>query len=116
MCVHAKQERNEQVMCVPKGFKGLLTDPVVGSGIDQKHTEKHNVSSDTTGLSVMNLQRNLRSYLCSLNVEEAVRMLILNESMQLLNLLNVMCGSMKNRKEKHGIGDLSMEPLRFIER
>jgi hypothetical protein len=100
MCVHAKQERNEQVMCVPKGFKGLLTDPVVGSGIDQKHTEKHNVSSDTTGLSVMNLQRNLRSYLCSLNVEE----------------VNVMCGSMKNRKEKHGIGDLSMEPLRFIER
>ena len=70
--VHAEQERDEQVMSVPERFERLLTDPVVGSGVDQKHEQKHEMSSDTTSLGVVDLKRDLGSHLYSLNVEEAV--------------------------------------------
>jgi len=37
MRVHAEQERNEQVVGVPESLERLLSDPVVGGGVDQQH-------------------------------------------------------------------------------
>jgi hypothetical protein len=69
--VHAEQERDEEVVSVPKGLERLLSDPVVRSGVDQEHAEQHDVSSDTTSFGVVDLKRNLRTDLHALNVEEA---------------------------------------------
>jgi hypothetical protein len=33
--VHAEQEGNEKVVSVPESLEGLLSDPVVGSRVDQ---------------------------------------------------------------------------------
>ena len=37
VCVHAEQERDEEVVRVPKRLERLLSDPVMGCGVDQKH-------------------------------------------------------------------------------
>jgi len=58
------------------------------------------MSSDTTGLRVVDLKGNLRSDLDSLNVEE----------------VDVMSARMQDREEQHSIGDLSVEPLRLVKR
>jgi hypothetical protein len=71
MCVHAEQEWNEEVVSVPESLKRLLSDPVVGGGVDQEHAKQHDVAGDTTSLGVMDFESNLRSYLNALNVEEA---------------------------------------------
>jgi hypothetical protein len=74
------------------------------------------VSSDSTRLSVVNLECNLRSHLHSFNVEEAVHPLVPNKRILLLYLLDVMRGGMNDRKDQHGVSDLSVKPLRFVER
>jgi hypothetical protein len=72
VCVHAEQEGNEQVVSVPESLERLLSDPVVGSGVDQEHAKQHDVSSNTTGFRVVNLKGNLRSDLYNFDVKEAV--------------------------------------------
>jgi hypothetical protein len=69
--VHAQQERNEEVVSVPEGLERLLSNPVMRSGVNQKHAEQHDVSSNATSFCVVNLKRNLRTDLDALNVEEA---------------------------------------------
>lgn len=59
------------MMGVPESLERLLSDPVVGSSIDQEHAQQHDVSRDSACFSVVNLKRDLRSHLNSLNVEEA---------------------------------------------
>jgi hypothetical protein len=36
--VHAEQERDKQMVRVPEGLERLLSDPVMGRCVDQKHT------------------------------------------------------------------------------
>jgi hypothetical protein len=69
--VETEHKRNEEVVSVPESFEGLLANFSVGSCIHQKHAQKHNVSSNSTSLGVMNLNGSDRSNLHSLNVEEA---------------------------------------------
>ena len=35
--VHAEKEGDEQVVSVPESLERLLTDPVMGRGVDEKH-------------------------------------------------------------------------------
>jgi hypothetical protein len=70
--VHSEQERNEKMMGVPESLKRLLSNPVVGSRVNQQHAEQHDVSSNTTSFGVMNLECDLRSDLNTLDVEEAI--------------------------------------------
>lgn len=93
--VHAEQERDEQVVRVPKGLKRLLSDPSMGSGVDEQHAKQHDVSSDTTSFGVVDLESDLWSYLGNLNVVE----------------VDVVGTSVEDREEEHGVGDLTMEPL-----
>lgn len=69
--VHAQQERDEEVVSVPKGLKRLLSNSVVGSRVHEQHAKKHHVAGDSTRLGVVNLERQDRSNLCPLNVEKA---------------------------------------------
>lgn len=61
------------MVSVPESLEGLLANPVMSGCVHHKHAEKHNVTGDATRLSVMNLHGQLRSDLCSLDIEEAAR-------------------------------------------
>lgn len=71
MSVEGEEERDEEMVGIPKGFVRLLSYFDVGGGEHQEHTEEHDMPSDATGLCVMNLNRALRSYLVPFNIEEA---------------------------------------------
>jgi hypothetical protein len=62
---------------------------MVGSGIDQEHAEQHDVTSDSTDLSVVDLDSGFLPDLSPLNVEKAA---FVNEGHLLMNgnLLDVM--------------------------
>jgi hypothetical protein len=74
------------------------------------------MTSNSTCLGVVDLERDLRSHLYPFNVEEAVKTLASRERFLLVNLLDVMRCCVKDSEEKHGVSDLSMEPLRLIKR
>lgn len=69
--VHAEQEWDEEVVSVPERLERLLTDPVMGGRIDHQHAEQHDVTSDSTSFSVVNLESDLWADLNALDVEEA---------------------------------------------
>ena len=71
--VHTKQEWDEKMVGVPKGFERLLSNPVVSSGIDEKHAQQHDMSGNTTSFGIVDLQRNLRTHLGPLHVEKAAQ-------------------------------------------
>ena len=56
---------------VPKGFKGLLPDSMMGGCINQHHAQEHYMTSYASGLSEMDLDSRVGAYLVFFNVEEA---------------------------------------------
>jgi hypothetical protein len=114
--VHAEQERNEEVVSVPKRFERLLSNPVVRSCVDQQHAEKHNMSSNSTSFGVVNLESDLRTDLSALNVEEAGFISPVQHGKSDGCLLDVMSTCVQDGKEKHGVCDLFVEPLVLVER
>ena len=69
--VEAEEERDEEVVRVPEGLEGLLPDAVVGCCVHEQHAEEHNVSGDTSGLRIVDLDRRGRPDLGPLNVVES---------------------------------------------
>ena len=69
--VHGQEEGDEEVVSVPKGLEGLLSDLRVRCCVHEQHAEQHDVTSDATGLRVMDLQGKLRTNLADFDVEEA---------------------------------------------
>lgn len=63
MGIKANHEEERQVMGVPERLEALLTDLVVRGGVHEYHDEEHEVTSETTRLSVVNLLRALLSNL-----------------------------------------------------
>jgi hypothetical protein len=90
MGVKPKHEDNEEMMCVPKRLKALLTDFGVCTdmlltrlssslrtgenirGVHEHHAEQHDMSSYSARLGIMNIQRCLLSDLRFLDIEETV--------------------------------------------
>lgn len=70
MGIQPEEERDKEVMRIPERLERLLADLMVSSGIHQKHTQKHDVPSDTTGFSVVDLDGGNGTDLVPLNVEE----------------------------------------------
>jgi hypothetical protein len=71
MGVKAEQEWNEEMMGIPEGLKGLLTDLVVSGRVHEEHAKEHDVACDASNFCIMNLKSGHLSNLCSLNIEEA---------------------------------------------
>ena len=97
--VHGEEEGDEEVVSVPEGFEGLLTDLVVCGGVHEEHTEEHDVASDTASLGVVNLDSSFRPDLTTLHVEE----------------IHVVGGDMDAGEDEQRVGDLSMEPLSLVQ-
>lgn len=64
------------MMSVPESLERLLTDLGVSRGVHEKHAQEHDVASDASCLSVMNLESRDFADLRYFNVEEALKMLI----------------------------------------
>lgn len=55
--VESDHEEEGQVVSIPECLEALLADLMVRRGIHYEHYEKHEVSSDATGLGIMDLER-----------------------------------------------------------
>lgn len=59
------------MMRVPKSLKRLLSDSVVCGGIHEHHAEQHDMTSDTSGLRIMDLDSLHWANLRLLDIEKA---------------------------------------------
>lgn len=90
MCIHTEQEWDEKMVRVPESLERLLSNPVMSGGVDQKHAKKHDMSSYSTCLGVVDLKSDLWSHLYSFNVKETRSVLVSEEGILLMDLLDVM--------------------------
>lgn len=65
-CVRIQPEGEEkgEMVRVPERFEALVAHFSTCSCVDEEHDEKHEVSGDAAGLSVVNLKRGLLANLC----------------------------------------------------
>lgn len=66
----AYHKEESEVMGVPEYLKCLMANLVMRSRVDEEHNKKHEMTSDATRLSVMDLLSKQRPYLSSLDVDE----------------------------------------------
>ena len=59
------------MVCVPKGFEGLLPDSMMRGCIHQHHAQEHDMTGYPPGLGEVNLDSCIGAYLVFFNVEEA---------------------------------------------
>ena len=64
MGVETDHEEECEVVGIPEGLEALVADLVVCRGIHEDHDEKHEMTSDTARLVVMDLQGDFRPDLC----------------------------------------------------
>ena len=65
MGVKTNHEEKREVVGVPERFEALVANFVVRSCIHEDHNEQHEVTGDTTGLGVVDVQGRLRANLCA---------------------------------------------------
>jgi hypothetical protein len=116
MSIHAQQEGNKEVMRVPECLKRLLSDPVMRGGVDEKHAQQHDMSGNTAGLSVVDLESNLWSDLGNLDIVEAAEVNGCPALCIVDHLLDVMGCGMSDGEDKHSVCDLSVKPHRLVKR
>lgn len=75
MGVEADHEEEREMVSVPEGLEALVSDFVVSGRVHEDHDEEHEVACDTASLSVVNIQRPLRTNLCN---ERSIRSGIIN--------------------------------------
>jgi len=59
MGIETEHEEECKVMGIPESFKALSANLVVRGSIHEHHDEQHKVSSDSTRLGIVNLERDL---------------------------------------------------------
>lgn len=68
--VQSEEKRDKEMVSVPEGLERLLTDTRVRSCVHEEHAQKHDVSSDTTSLRIVDLKSADRTNLSLLDVVE----------------------------------------------
>ena len=99
MRVHRQEEWDEEVMRVPKRLKALLSDLCMRGREHEKHTQQHDMSSNTSGLLVVDLDGSFRSHLRPFDIEE----------------VDVVAGRMNDSPEEHAVCDLAMKVLALVQ-
>jgi hypothetical protein len=93
-----EHKKESQVMGVPEDLKALLADLLVSGRVHQEHNKQHEVSSDATRLSIVDLLSSLFADLSTLDVDK----------------IDVVSCRMKHSPESHRVGNLTVEPNVFI--
>lgn len=68
--IQGQHERDEEMMRVPEGFICLLTNAMMGGGVDQHHAQKHDMARDTTCPSKVNLNGQFRADMVFFDIVE----------------------------------------------
>ena len=100
MGVHAKKEGDEEVVGVPESLERLLSNLVMSSCVHEQHAQEHDMTGDSSRLSVVNLNGRNRANLGALDVEE----------------VDIVSQNVDASKNQHCVGALAVEPDRLIER
>ena len=53
--VEADHEEERQMMCVPECLEALMTNLVMGCGVHEQHDDEHEVTGDSSWLSIMDV-------------------------------------------------------------
>ena len=69
--IESEHERDEQMVCVPKGFERLLPDSMMRGCIHQHHAQEHDMAGYPPGLGEVDLESLFGADLVFFNVEEA---------------------------------------------
>lgn len=88
----------------------------MGGRVDEKHAQQHDVSSDTTRLSIVDLKGDLWSDLCDLDIVEAARVSTSVSPRTCAYSLDVMGCGVSDGEYEHSVCDLSVEPHRLVKR
>lgn len=116
--VQTQKERDEKVVSVPECLEGLLSNASVGSGVHEKHAQEHDVTSNASSFSVVDLQCRHGSNLRLLDVVEAMvgQLWLEVRATKRCHSLDVMGRDVDAGEEEHGVSDLAMEPQVLIQR
>lgn len=55
MCVKTDHEEERKMVCIPEHLKALIANLVMGGSVHDKHDQKHEVTSNTPRLRIVNL-------------------------------------------------------------
>lgn len=86
-------------MRIPKRLKALLSNLRMRSCEHKQHTQQHNMTSNATGLGIVNLQCGNRADLRLLDVVE----------------VDVMGGGVDTGEKEDGVGELAVHPQVLVE-
>lgn len=92
--VETDHEEEGEMMGIPKRFKALLADFVVGGTVHDYHDEEHDMAGDATGLLVVNVEGVSRTELATFDVDK----------------VDIVRGGVDHGPESHRVRDLTMEP------
>jgi hypothetical protein len=72
MSIESKKKWDKQVVSVPEGLKGLLSNSCMGCCVHEQHAKQHHMTRNSTRLSVVNLNSLFWANLCLFHIEKAV--------------------------------------------
>jgi hypothetical protein len=112
MRIEGEQEHKCEVMCIPECFEGLLADWGMSSRVHEQHAQQHDMPSDPTRFSVMDLNGSNWSRTHGFDILR----LALIRRMQSYEKVYVVCRRVKNGEQKEHVSRLSMKPKILVER
>lgn len=99
---------------IPKRFKRLLPDPLMGRGVHQHHAKEHDMSCNPTSFCVVNLNCFDGADMIFFDIVKAASVRTMTSWSEYFGLLHIMSRCMDYGEKQKGIGDLTMKPYRFI--
>jgi len=98
--VDADHEEEREVVGVPKGLEALLTNFLSTSRVHEDHDQEHDMTSETTGLPVVDIKGISRTDLSAFDVDK----------------VDVVGCGVNHCEKGHGVSDLTVEPDVFVGR
>lgn len=113
--VESQHEGDEEVMCVPKGLKCLLSNAMVRGSIDQHHAKEHDMSRDTACSGKVDSDSQIVADAFFLDIVKAGTISkVKHDPVRWLHVLDIMSRNVNSSKNQQSVCDLAMEPCSLI--
>ena len=110
--VEADHEEERQVMSIPERLETLLANFCVAGAVHQDHDEEHDMASDASRLSVVDVKGICRAEFCM--ESEQFRFHATGQTLRTAPLdiheVDIVGGSVDHGPKGHRVGDLTVEP------
>lgn len=108
--VETDHEEKGEMMRVPECLEALLADLLMCGTVHDDHDEEHEMTSDSSGLLVVNVEGVSGTDLCSRLEREYERCKEALTTTFDIDKVDIMSSGMNHSPKRHGISDLTMEP------